>query len=1047
MAGSISADADDTGVDGGGEPRKRRGFVRLLGALWLVCAVLLGPWAVARAQLSPELWGRAIRGIESTPETPPGVSLATLGIDEGTRLDRATLRGATERLLASGEWAEVVLDVRPTEGGVVLVVSLVPRVLLTRIELVGNEHLSDDELLDALPVRQGSEVIGGRLEPISDALKDLYSERGYLDATFEITLRSTDAAARRVLRVEVSEGEPTRIVAIDVEGDALPGTVDPTMQPLATLGLAVGDALDRRRLPTGATALEQRLRQDGYLEARVGEPRRSFEGEGVRVTLPVHLGRHYRVVIHGYEPAVRSDVEDVLHLDQERLVPSVLRDIEGRVVDVFARRGFPQARARARRIHDPEAPDDPHAAVLEIAIVPGPQLRVVGLAFPGASHYTSDFLRDQVRSYLEEDLPSSAPFSPVDSDVVDRIGLSGRSEIDARTVAAHHEDLPDSVYYEPTYREAVTHIAELYAADGYRDAEVGPAVLEELDDGRAIVTIPITEGARTLVWDVGVRGNETLNTSQLLDAARIARGDPFGHLPLEEARRRMVELYQEQGFLFVRIDPRVHFSEDGQRAEILFEVVERFRVTVGDIRVVGAEQTSESLVRERLAFRTGDVYRPSAIRQSEEALLALGVFASVRIAPDDPDLAELTKPVVVTITERTPQELGLSAGIGTGEGARGSFEYSYRNLFGSAITFNLRLQLAYQFFFQDRELEQAITGLTLIDRLERRLTIGFTIPHIPGAPNLRASVDLVHLRDNYRDFGLDKNGVVLTLTWQPEHAFVGSLSGEIEQNNISLFNAASLQAYLATPAGMMQQRLLRAPQGQSAISSVRLTGTLDLRDSPFTPTTGFYASVTAEYAHTLATEREEDFSHFIKVGLTMSGYVPLATGWVLALQVRGGRVYHLESNSRVYPNRAYYLGGVDTMRGFLQDQVIPQDQADVLQRQIYVSAADQLLHTGTQTATLDPTSIVRTGDFFYLLRAEIRFPISGDVQGGIFTDIGNVWAVWDTVDLLRLRYTAGAGIRLGTPVGPIALDYGVNLSRNDAIGEPFGAFHFSIGLF
>ena len=137
------------------------------------------------------------------------------------------------------------------------------------------------------------------------------------------------------------------------------------------------------------------------------------------------------------------------------------------------------------------------------------------------------------------------------------------------------------------------------------------------------------------------------------------------------------------------------------------------------------------------------------------------------------------------------------------------------------VTFNLRLQLAYQFLFQDAELQQAITSLQLIDRLERRLTVGFTIPHIPGVPTMRAAVDLVHLRDNFRDFGLDKNGVVLTLTWQPEHAFVGTLSSELEQNNISLFNAESLQAYLATPAGMMQQRLLRAPQGQSAIASVR----------------------------------------------------------------------------------------------------------------------------------------------------------------------------------------------------------------------------------
>ena len=1017
----------------------------------LSAEVLFGPLSLARAQVPDALLGQPIREIETTPETPPGVTLETLGIVPGTPLDRGVLRAATQRLLASGEWAEVRIHVearaRAERPDVVLVVALVPRVLLTRIELVGNEHLSDDDLLDALHLREGSEVIGGQLEPIRDALKDLYAERGYLAATLDVELRSTDAAARRVLRVVAHEGEPTRVVRIDIEGDALPRTTDPLSPPIATLGLGVGDVLDRRRLPTGTAALEQRLRQDGYLEARVGEAWVSLEeAAGARLVVPLTLGRHYRVVIHGFEPASRSDVESVLHLDRERLTRAGIGDMEARVIDVFLRRGFASADATVRRVHDPDVPDDPRAAVLEVSIVPGSLLRVVGLSFPGASHYGSDFLRDQVRSYLQEDLPTSAPFSPVDSDVVDRIGLSGRSEVEAREVAAHHEDLPDSVYYEPTYAEAVTHITELYQSDGFLRAEVGPAILEELGDGRAIVRIPITEGARTLVWDVSMRGNELLNTSVLLDAARIARGDAFGHLPLEEARRRMVELYQERGFLFARIDPRVHFSPDRQRAEILFEVVERFPVTVGEITVVGAHQTSESLIRERLAFRTGDLYRPSDIRRSEEALLSLGIFSSVRIVPDDADLAERNKPILVTVSERTAQELGLSGGIGTGEGARGSFDYAYRNLFGSAVTFNLRLTLAYQFFFQDDQLRQAITSLQLIDRLERRLSIGFSIPHIPGAPQLRASVDLVDLRDNFRNFGLDKDGVVLTLTWQPVHAFVGTFSAELERNNITLFNQQSLNQFLLTPAGMMQQRLLRAPQGESAIASARVTGTLDFRDSPFNPTTGFYASVSAEYGHTLVTEHAQDFSHFIKVSLTMSGYVPIATGWVLALQLRGGRVYGLETGQRIYPNRAYYLGGVDTMRGFLQDQVIPQDQADVLQRALTIDAANGLV-PGAAGQSLDPSSVVRTGDFFYLLRTELRFPIAGDVQGGIFADIGNVWAIWDTVDLLRLRYTAGLGIRLATPVGPIALDYGFNLSRNVLIGEPFGAFHFSIGLF
>ena len=50
-------------------------------------------------------------------------------------------------------------------------------------------------------------------------------------------------------------------------------------------------------------------------------------------------------------------------------------------------------------------------------------------------------------------------------------------------------------------------------------------------------------------------------------------------------------------------------------------------------------------------------------------------------------------------------------------------------------------------------------------------------------------------------------------------------------------------------------------------------------------------------------------------------------------------------------------------------------------------------------------------------------------------------------DPFALRYAAGLGLRYTTPVGPVAFDYGFNLDRRKSRDEPFGAFHFSIGVF
>jgi outer membrane protein assembly factor BamA len=44
-----------------------------------------------------------------------------------------------------------------------------------------------------------------------------------------------------------------------------------------------------------------------------------------------------------------------------------------------------------------------------------------------------------------------------------------------------------------------------------------------------------------------------------------------------------------------------------------------------------------------------------------------------------------------------------------------------------------------------------------------------------------------------------------------------------------------------------------------------------------------------------------------------------------------------------------------------------------------------------------------------------------------------------------MRAAVGTGVRVQTPVGPLAIDYGINVTRETY--EDFGAFNFAIGLF
>lgn len=86
------------------------------------------------------------------------------------------------------------------------------------------------------------------------------------------------------------------------------------------------------------------------------------------------------------------------------------------------------------------------------------------------------------------------------------------------------------------------------------------------------------------------------------------------------------------------------------------------------------------------------------------------------------------------------------------------------------------------------------------------------------------------------------------------------------------------------------------------------------------------------------------------------------------------------------------------------------------------------------------------GELFALLKVELRFPAFSVFDLGIFAEAGNLWLAVPR-NFGPFRYVAGAGVRYVTPIGPLALDLGVNLAPDTQINEPFFVVHFNIGVF
>jgi outer membrane protein insertion porin family len=74
---------------------------------------------------------------------------------------------------------------------------------------------------------------------------------------------------------------------------------------------------------------------------------------------------------------------------------------------------------------------------------------------------------------------------------------------------------------------------------------------------------------------------------------------------------------------------------------------------------------------------------------------------------------------------------------------------------------------------------------------------------------------------------------------------------------------------------------------------------------------------------------------------------------------------------------------------------------------------------------------------------ELLFPLKEEMgmRGVLFFDVGKGFDEFE--DMFPLRTSAGFGLRWLSPLGPLRMDYGFNLSPQD--DEASGRFHFFIG--
>jgi outer membrane protein insertion porin family len=1078
----------------------------LAAALWTACllagssraeapAPTLGeslPELRPAAGLASGLVGLPIRRIQIVTIGDRWIGRAELRrVRLGDVLSGEVARRGMQELLDSGRYADVRAEAVRQEDGVLLRLVVTPRRVVARTKISGGT-LDDEETLHAAALNAGDELTAATLAERGESVRKLYVRRGFPRAAVVADAVDTDDPMRVIVTFRIDPGPP-RLVRRRVFRVYPP----PSPELVALLDdydVSAGDRADEDDAARADHEQEDALRRSGWHAAQVTHRFDGPDGPG-SLTVDVQVGPLVQVKVEGNHRFDEGELLGALELeDNDDRSPSTLAS---RIEKYYVERGFLDVRVTPELRGGPSDTTN----VLVLRVKESEVVRVVAREYPClAGARSADDVGAEIDSFLSEALPGTSFAGPVDPATIDAT-FGPRNTTGARVPPV--ESNPWRTYVADVYERATKHLQELYRSEGYLSAVVGPVVpMRRACDRRSpagecvpvgerarpqvtcpktdtelpsadpapppqcvpdprrgvrcesdiVLHIPIKLGPRAVLWDTLFEGNAVLVEAELARIAELPLGAPVSQLELEKARRRLLDEYAERGFAFATVEERTELSADRTRARARFVINEREQVRVRDIVVRGAHHTNESLILGRVAFGPGDVYRRSDVRSTEERLATLGVFSRVSVGLEDPEVFAKEKVVVITVRERASQYLDVRPGFSTGDGFRAMFEYGHRNIAERAIRLTVHVELGFlpDFLIFDKEVRARFDALSLRDRLERRNSISVELPEIGLGPLFPLGVSLLDVRDNTRDFGLTKEAAIGTLSYRPSARFVTQIGGSLELNNALIFAGGDINSYLEANPG--QAARLRVPDGKTTAVAERVNATWDRRDNPFDATQGTFATGSVEHVHASPTDESLDpvtgqprpTSDFLRLTTRVAGYVRLSDrGLALALSFRWGYNVQLKADSQTYPDRLFFFGGVDSIRGFLQDSVIPEDLAQKIiadeQRAAQPGAnPDEVYFTPAQVP-------IRGGNVLLNPRAELRIPLVGVIQTALFLDSGNLWLDPATVNPTKLRYAAGTGLRAATPVGPLALDIGMNLDRR-SWEDPF-AFHFSIGLF
>jgi len=522
----------------------------------------------------------------------------------------------------------------------------------------------------------------------------------------------------------------------------------------------------------------------------------------------------------------------------------------------------------------------------------------------------------------------------------------------------------------------VEKIGAFYYNKGYIKAKVGDPRID-IREGKITVTIPIVEGPQYKIGKIDLQGDLLEDKEKLRKGLGITREKIYSREVIQNDISSLADFYADKGYANADITPLLKENEQTLTVDITFDISKGKKMYFDRIEIAGNVKTRDKVVRRELRIYEQELFSASLLKLSMQNLKRLEYFEDVNFSTS-PGSAPDRMNLKVTVKERPTGTFGVGVGYSTQDRLVGMVEVSQNNLFGRGQQLKV----------------QAIVG-----SIASRYRISFVEPYLFDRP-LGLGIDAYNWERDYDEYNRQSFGGSIRLS-HPLRWRYTRLFGSYRFENVQLSDLP----YFTSP-------VLREAASIHNTSALQIGFRRDSRDAIFMPTRGSDITFTIEWA---GLGGDVAYLRYI---YDTALYFPFKWGTVAVLHGRVGYLQALSYGAQP-AYELFYLGGIDSIRGFKFAEISPRD----------------------------PFTLERIGgNKFFQVNTEYRFPIpvlkKYGLIGLVFFDCGNVYGASYSL-YPNVRTSAGGGIRWFSPMGPLRVEWGYNLNKKPY--ERQSAWEFSVG--